>query len=128
MNAVLLTGAGFTKTFGGYLASEMWATILNQPEVQNSPELLKGMRDLENLDYEKFYEDIQASGTEQQRKDLNAAIRSAFKEMDDNIRTGQAQLTRTLLLQSNLSNCSRSNSKFHLYSQPGYVFRALPQS
>jgi hypothetical protein len=33
MNAVLLTGAGFTKTFGGYLASEMWATILNQPEV-----------------------------------------------------------------------------------------------
>ena len=34
MNAVLLTGAGFTKTFGGYLASEMWATILNQPEIQ----------------------------------------------------------------------------------------------
>jgi hypothetical protein len=54
---LLLTGAGFTKTFGGYLASEMWATILNQPEVQNSPELLKGMRDLENLDYEMYYED-----------------------------------------------------------------------
>jgi hypothetical protein len=87
MNAVLLTGASFTKTFGGYLASEMWATILNQPEVQNSPELLKGMRDLENLDYEMFYEDIQSGGTEQQKKDLNAAIRSAFKEMDDNIRT-----------------------------------------
>jgi SIR2-like domain len=87
MNAVLLTSAGFTKTFGGYLASEMWATILNQPEVQRSPNLLKGMRDLENLDYEMFYEDIQAGGTEQQKKDLNAAIRNAFKEMDDNIRT-----------------------------------------
>jgi SIR2-like domain len=87
MNAVLLTGAGFTKTFGGYLASEMWAAILNQPEVQNSPDLLKGMRDLENLDYEMFYEEIQAKGTEKQKKDLNAAIRSAFKEMDDNIRT-----------------------------------------
>jgi hypothetical protein len=87
MNAVLLTGAGFTKPFGGYLASEMWATILNQPEIQNSPELLKGMRDLENLDYEKFYEDIQACGTEQQKKAFNGAIRSAFKEMDDNIRT-----------------------------------------
>ena len=87
MNAVLLTGAGFTKTFGGIWASEMWATILNQPEVQDSPELLKGMRDLENLDYEKFYEDIQTRGTEQQKRDLNAAIRSAFKEMDDNIRT-----------------------------------------
>ena len=45
------------------------------------------MRDLENLDYEMFYEDIQASGTEQQKKDLNGAVRSAFKEMDDNIRT-----------------------------------------
>ncbi len=94
MNAVLLTGAGFTKTFGGYLASEMWATILNQPEVQDSPEILKGMRDLENLDYEMFYEDIQANGTEQQKKDLNAAIRSAFKEMDDNIRTCKPPLPR----------------------------------
>ena len=87
MNAVLLTGAGFTKTFGGYLASEMWATILNQQEIQDSPELLKGMRDLENLDYEMFYEDVQSNGTQQEKKDLNAAIRSAFREMDDNIRT-----------------------------------------
>jgi hypothetical protein len=87
MNAVLLTGAGFTKPFGGYLANEMWATILNQAEIQDSPTLLKGMRDIENLDYEKFYENIQASGTAQEKKDLNAAIRSAFKEMDDNIRT-----------------------------------------
>ena len=69
MNAVLLTGAGFTKSFGGYLASEMWATILNQPEVQDSPELLKGMRDLENLDYEMFYEDVQSNGTQQEKKE-----------------------------------------------------------
>jgi hypothetical protein len=87
MNPVLLTGAGFTKTFGGYLASEMWAAILNQPEIQNSPELLTGMRNIENLDYEMFYEHIQANGTEQEKQDLNAAIRSAFKEMDDNVRT-----------------------------------------
>lgn len=87
MTAVLLTGAGFTKTFGGYLASEMWATILNQQEIQDSPKLLKGMRDLENLDYEMFYEDVQSNGTQQEKKNLNAAIRSAFREMDDNIRT-----------------------------------------
>jgi SIR2-like domain len=87
MNTVLLTGAGFTKTFGGYLASEMWATILNQPEVQRSPNLLKRLRDVEGLDYEMLYEEIQSSGTGQQRKELNAAIRNALKEMDDNIRT-----------------------------------------
>jgi len=28
----MLTGAGFTETFGGYLATEMWAAIFNQPE------------------------------------------------------------------------------------------------
>lgn len=89
MNSVLLAGAGFTKTFGGYLASEMWAAIFNQPEVQNSPTLLKGMRDLDNLDYERFYDDIQAGGTEQEKKDLSSAIRSAFREMDDNIRTNK---------------------------------------
>jgi hypothetical protein len=87
MNAVLLTGAGFTKTFGGYLASEMWATILNQPDIQDSPELLKKIRDADNLDYETCYEEIQANGTDQEKRDFNAAIRGAFKEMDDNIRT-----------------------------------------
>ena len=45
------------------------------------------MRDLEFLNYEMFYEDIQVSGTQQQKTDLSAAIRSAFREMDDNIRT-----------------------------------------
>jgi hypothetical protein len=30
---VLLTGAGFTKDFGGYLGDEMWAAILSQKEI-----------------------------------------------------------------------------------------------
>jgi len=50
------------------------------------------MRDVENLDYEMFYDHIQAHGTEQEKKDLNAAIRSAFKEMDDSIRTYRDKL------------------------------------
>jgi hypothetical protein len=90
MNSVLLTGAGFTKPFGGYLASEMWATIFNQPEVQKSPTLLKGMRDEDNLDYETFYDRIQTTGTEREKTALSDAIRSAFLEMDDNIRTHKA--------------------------------------
>jgi hypothetical protein len=85
MNAVLLTGAGFTKPFGGYLASEMWAAILNQPEVQDSPKLLDEMRAC--LNYETVYANIQAQGTEQDKQGLSAAIRNAFKQMDDDIRT-----------------------------------------
>src|ERR1051325_7902101 len=89
MNAVLLTGAGFTKTFGGYLASEMWAAIFNQPEVQRSLTLLRGMRDEDNLDYESFYAKIQRSGSPSDQQDLGAAIRNAFLEMEDSIRTGK---------------------------------------
>lgn len=28
-NLLLLTGAGFTKNFGGYLGEEMWAKVFN---------------------------------------------------------------------------------------------------
>lgn len=53
---VLLTGAGFTKSFGGYLASEMWAIILNQPEVSQDPKLRREL--LKKLDYERCYDYI----------------------------------------------------------------------
>jgi hypothetical protein len=114
MNAVLLTGAGFTKTYGGYLASEMWATILNQPEVQDSPELLKGMRDLEHLDYETFYEEIQMLGTEEQKRDFNAAVRSAFNEMDDNIRTRKPRL--------DAYSCCRLITRIAQAQSPTFIF------
>ena len=66
---------------------------------------------METLDYEMFYEDIQASGTEQQKNDLNRAVRSAFKEMDDNIRTrNPSSLERSS--QVNQSNYSRPVSSF----------------
>jgi hypothetical protein len=47
---VLLTGAGLTRNFGGYLAAEMWAVIFRQPEIRRYPNLRKRM--LEGLDYE----------------------------------------------------------------------------
>ena len=40
---ILLTGAGFTKTFGGFLGSEMWAAIFNQPEVGEDNKLREYM-------------------------------------------------------------------------------------
>lgn len=53
---VLITGAGFTKNFGGFLASEMWASIFNNPEVQKN-EILRG-RLINNYDYESVYESM----------------------------------------------------------------------
>jgi hypothetical protein len=76
----MLTGAGFTETFGGYLATEMWAAIFNQPEVQKSDKLLKGMR--EELNYEIFYDHVQAHGKDHEKKALSDAVRGAFDEME----------------------------------------------
>jgi hypothetical protein len=36
---VLLTGAGFSKDFGGLLASEMWAALLNEVTQTSCPAL-----------------------------------------------------------------------------------------
>jgi len=56
---ILLTGAGFTRDFGGYLASEMWAVIFRQPEIRRYPNLRKQM--LERLDYEALYHEVLSS-------------------------------------------------------------------
>ncbi|AKB53936.1 MULTISPECIES: SIR2 family protein [Methanosarcina] len=50
---ILLLGAGFTKNFGGLLASEMWAEIFNNEKIQAQPRIKKLM--LNNFDYESVY-------------------------------------------------------------------------
>ncbi len=53
---VLLSGAGFTKNFGGYLGPEMWSVIFSQNEISRQPELRKYL--LNNLDYETVYQEV----------------------------------------------------------------------
>jgi len=80
---VLLTGAGFTRDFGGYLASEMWAAIFRRPEVRDHPELRKYM--LEELNYEALYDKVLASDsfTDADKASLTQAIRRAYEEMHE---------------------------------------------
>ena len=82
---VLLTGAGFTRDFGGYLASEMWAAIFRRPEIRNHPKLRKCM--LEELNYEALYDSILSSEsfTDKDKASLTTAIRNAYQEMHENI-------------------------------------------
>jgi hypothetical protein len=80
---VLLTGAGFTHSFGGYLASEMWAAILNQLEIRENEKLRRHM--LEELNYETLYDEVLASGAykDQEKHALTEGIRRAYKQMDE---------------------------------------------
>jgi len=82
---VLLTGAGFTKPFGGFLADEMWAMILNQPEIRQYPKLREHM--LEELNYETLYDKVLTSDnyTSDEKRAFRVAIRNAYQRMNEDI-------------------------------------------
>lgn len=80
---VLLTGAGFTRNFGGFLASQMWDKIFNHEQVQNYPflvNLLKG-----NFDFESVYNEVMNGNgyASEVQAALNQAVNSAYAQLDD---------------------------------------------
>jgi hypothetical protein len=82
---VLLTGAGFTKPFRGYLASEMWALILNQPEIYNYPKLRQCL--LGNLNFELVYDLIAKNENAEygadERKAFVSALEKAYEQLHE---------------------------------------------
>jgi hypothetical protein len=81
---VLLTGAGFTQSFRGYLASEMWAAIFNQAEIRRHDKLRKCMIQ-GDLNFETTYDTIMES-PEYEPKEKVAflkALRNAYAQMDE---------------------------------------------
>lgn len=82
---VLLTGAGFTKDFGGYLGQEMWAQILSQPEVRESP-LRKILLNDDSLNYETLYNQIRdGSDSHTSFPIFSSALNTAYAGMDERI-------------------------------------------
>lgn len=82
---VLLTGAGFTHNFGGFLANEMWAVIFNNPEVEKYPRLKELLQN--DFDYESIYYKVVEGHDfdDEEKKTLTDVIFSAYKKMDDKI-------------------------------------------
>ena len=83
---VLLTGAGFTKNYGGYLANEMWAAIFRQPEIREDAELQSAMHD--ELNFEVLYDEVLRSTSEysiESKHRLVAAVRRAYLQMHKRI-------------------------------------------
>lgn len=86
---VLMTAAGYTKNFGGFLADQMWAKIFNHKEVQDKPAL----RDLlfGNFDYESVYHEVcndddtnneKKTYTVDEKEAIRTAILEAYKKLD----------------------------------------------
>lgn len=82
---ILLTGAGFTHNFGGFLAKTMWAEIHNHLQrfinTRNSP-LIKLIKD--EFDYEKLYQRV-VNGTEyskREKSDFTQSVLHAYDILD----------------------------------------------
>lgn len=94
---ILLLGAGFTKNFGGLLADEMWAEIFNHKEIQAQPKIKTLM--LNNFNYEEVYHSVlwkyrdedgilvHSEFTEDEKDAIKVATKSAYKHIDDILRT-----------------------------------------
>lgn len=80
---ILLLGAGFTKNYGGLLASEMWAEIFNHEKVQAQARIRKKM--LEDFNYESIYYSVleDNSFTDEEKIAIRDATKSAYEHIDN---------------------------------------------
>jgi hypothetical protein len=102
-NYVLLTGAGFTANWGGFLNIELWAQIFNHKRTQRNKQTRKYL-----LEYAPNWEFVleivqsNSSFTEEDKEDIWEAVNSAFDKMDSIYKEGVAnngqdiQKTKTL--------------------------------
>ena len=83
---VLLTGAGFTKDFGGFLASEMWSFIFNSPFLDNHPKIKNILRN--DFSYESVYHEVieNTKYNADEKSGIKEAVRSAYEMLDKSIR------------------------------------------
>lgn len=84
---LILTGAGYTKNFGGFLAKEMWAKIFNHPQLRTQRKLKDVL--LNDDDFESVFLNVMDSQefTEIEKDTLQLAIKDAYKKLDDTTRT-----------------------------------------
>lgn len=81
---ILLTGAGFTKNFGGFLASEMWAQIFNSRHIRPHEKLGEILR--HDFDYESVYNRVLVGDNSPDEKSaLETALLDAYKQLDQRI-------------------------------------------
>lgn len=82
---VLLTGAGFTCNFGGFLAKQMWALIFNCKEVQANGVLKNILKD--DFNYESVFQKVLCREyTSELKEAMKASVNNAYGHLDEVIR------------------------------------------
>jgi len=113
---VLLTGAGFTRNFGGFLAKEMWALIFNHSEVGKYSKLKKLLKN--DFDYESvYYKVIEGNKFDDNEKmALAYAVFSSYKILDDKIRGYRSLGTNQPVSINNVSKFIERFSGYQAYT------------
>ncbi|MFA5829459.1 MAG: hypothetical protein WC843_03115 [Candidatus Gracilibacteria bacterium] len=73
---ILLTGAGYTANYGGFLASDMYEKIFNNSRINSLSDIARGIiSNSDDLDYEGIYSEIDASN------DINPKDKTIAREL-----------------------------------------------
>lgn len=86
-NTILLTGAGFTANFGGFLGREMWAKIFNNPKLNDAKNIKAELK--KGFDFEKVYSAIfnsRGSFSPEEIEIFEEAVNEAYLAMDEVIK------------------------------------------
>jgi hypothetical protein len=119
-NIYLLTGAGFSHDFGGYLACEMWDKIFNNETVKKYPKLANFTGT--DFDYESIYYNIHSDPqyTIDERKTIDDAILQAYMSIDNKIKNaGRGQYG---LLMYKVNEMIESFSSSRRFGGGGFFF------
>jgi len=90
---ILLTGAGFTKNFGGPLAKELWSIIFSSPKLDRAPDVREILR--RDFDFESAYNQVLRGARlpfgntpewPVQQQALRSAVVDAYSFIDDKLR------------------------------------------
>jgi len=83
---LLLTGAGFTRDFGGLLAKEIWNDLYNHERVREVADLASQLCHYEG-DFETAFHDLALKQPRSETaRALNAALLDTFKRLDEGVR------------------------------------------
>jgi hypothetical protein len=90
----VLTGAGFTRNFGGFLAKEMWERIFSHRAVQERPVLKKAMMSDPHCNYENILHDVQTGAYSDEDKEVFYSVVEEVYRLMDSIVTGYCENDR----------------------------------
>jgi hypothetical protein len=128
---IILTGAGFTKPWGGYLASELWSVIVSHPALRAAPETDMVLHD--QLNFEETLARVQAEPETFRKENGEAilwrAVLEAFAVMDSRIARWSIEDQHTVLgdlIRDLAATAGSSTTFFFTLNQDLFVERTIP--